>query len=134
MDTIMAVGIYASGAPQDQHLVELGGGLEVEAVDTYDGGLLGLPDLPFDHPAVAINQFQFGEADEMAGMVGVYTLRPLRKQTQMNAIIIFTSRNNCSHDEPSLLRFARIDSTFTPVENTQNKSQLMQTSIIFKPD
>ena len=38
MDTIMAVGIYASGAPQDQHLVELGGGLEVEAVDTYDGG------------------------------------------------------------------------------------------------
>jgi hypothetical protein len=68
----------------------------------------------------------------MAGMVGVYTLRSLRKQTQMNAIIIFTSRNNCSHDEPSLLRFTRIDSTFTPIGNPQNESQLMQTGIIFK--
>ena len=44
--------------------------LEVEAVEAFDGGEPSLPDPPLDHPAFAVDQFQFSEADEIAHMVG----------------------------------------------------------------
>ena len=34
------------------------------------GGNLGLPDPPLDHPAFAVDQFQFSEADGIAHMAG----------------------------------------------------------------
>ena len=54
----------------DQHLVERWDGLEVEAVEAFDGGEPGLPDPPLGHPAFAVDQFQFSEADEIAHMAG----------------------------------------------------------------
>ena len=53
----MAIDVFASRQLQNQHLVERGNGLEVEAVEAFDGGELGLPDPPFDHPAFAVDQF-----------------------------------------------------------------------------
>ena len=41
----------------------------VEAVEAFDGGEPGLPDPPFDHPAFALDQFQFARANKVAHMV-----------------------------------------------------------------
>ena len=69
-DVLAALDIFTARQLHDQHLVERWDGLEVEAVEAFDGGEPGLPDPPLDHPAFAVDQFQFSEADEMAHMVG----------------------------------------------------------------
>ena len=68
-DVLAALGVFTARQLQDHHLVERWDGLEVEAVEAFDGGELGLPDPPLNQPAFAVNQFQFGEADEITDMV-----------------------------------------------------------------
>ena len=68
-DVLAALDVFTARQLQDHHLVERWDGLEVEAVEAFDGGELGLPDPLFDHPAFALDQFQFDEADEITDMV-----------------------------------------------------------------
>ena len=54
-DVLAALGIFTARQLHDQHLVERWDGLEVEAVEAFDGGEPGLPDPPLDHPAFAVD-------------------------------------------------------------------------------
>ena len=47
-DVLAALDVLAARQFQDQHLVERRDGLEVEAVEAFDGGEPGLPDSPLD--------------------------------------------------------------------------------------
>ena len=71
-DVLAALDVFTSRQFQDQHLVERRNGLEVEAVEAFDGGEFGLPDPPFDHAALTVDQFQLGQADEIAHVVGAF--------------------------------------------------------------
>ena len=69
-DVLAALDVFTARQFQDQHLVERWDGLEVEAVEAFDGGEPGLPDPPLDHAAFAVDQLQFGQADQIAHMIG----------------------------------------------------------------
>ena len=68
-DVLSTLDVFTSCQFQDQHLVERGNGFEVEAIEAFDGRELGLPDPPLDHAALAVDQFQFAEADQVTHMV-----------------------------------------------------------------
>src|SRR5690606_889022 len=60
---------FATGKFQHLHLVELRDRLEVEAVQALLGGELCSLDPTFDHPSLAINQFQFDKSGEELDVV-----------------------------------------------------------------
>ena len=68
-DVLAALDVFTTRQFLDQHLVERWEDLEVEAVETFDGGEPGLPDPPLDHAALPVDQFQFGEADKIPHMI-----------------------------------------------------------------
>ena len=51
-------------------LFERGDRFEVKAVQALDGRELRLPDSPLDHAALAVDQFQLGQAEQVAHVVG----------------------------------------------------------------
>ena len=68
-DACIAVRPFAAGEFQHLHLVELGDGLEVEAVETLDGRELCGLDAAFDHPPLAVDQFQLDQTRQELDMV-----------------------------------------------------------------
>ena len=54
-DILTTLDVFASRQLQNQHLVERGDGLEVEAVEAFDGGEPGLSDPPLDHAALTVS-------------------------------------------------------------------------------
>ncbi len=56
-DILTTLDVFASRQLQNQHLVERCDGLEVEAVEAFDGGEPGLSDPPLDHAALTVDQF-----------------------------------------------------------------------------
>ncbi len=68
-DVFTTLDILASGQFQGEHLIERRECLEVEAVEAFGGGEPGLPDPPLDHAALAVDQFQLGQAQQIAHMV-----------------------------------------------------------------
>ena len=60
-DVLAPLDVLAPSQFQGHRLVQRRNGLEVEAVETFDGRELGLPDPPLDHAALSVDQFQFGQ-------------------------------------------------------------------------
>ena len=60
-----------AGQLQHQRFVEAEDGLEVEAVEAFDGGKARRPDAPLDHAALAVDQLQLGQAQEVARVAHV---------------------------------------------------------------
>jgi hypothetical protein len=54
---------------EHQDLVERGDGQEIEAVQAFDRGEARLADAALHHPPLALDQFQFGQAQEIADVV-----------------------------------------------------------------
>ena len=69
-DILTTLDVFASRQLQNQHLVERCDGLEVEAVEAFDGGEPGLSDPPLDHAALTVDQFQLGQTDKIPHIVG----------------------------------------------------------------
>ena len=65
----MASDVLRAGKLQHQDLVERRQGQEVEAVEAFDGWEPGLLDPPFDHPPLPLDQFQFGQTQQVARVV-----------------------------------------------------------------
>ena len=61
--------IFATRQFQNHHLVERWDGLEVEAVETFDGRELGLSDPPLDHATLPVDEFQLGQANQISHMI-----------------------------------------------------------------
>ncbi len=70
-DVLPTVDVLTASELQHQGLVEAGDGLEVEAVETFDGGKAGRLDAPLDHAAFTVDQLQLGEAQQKARVVHV---------------------------------------------------------------
>ena len=69
-DDVLAAGdVLRAGKLQHQRLVERRQGQEVEAVEAFDRRELRLLDPPLDHPPLALDQLQFGKAQQVADMV-----------------------------------------------------------------
>ena len=64
-----ALDVCAARQFQDQHFVERGDRLEVEAVQALGRRELRLSDPPLDHSAFAVDQFQLGQAEQIAHVV-----------------------------------------------------------------
>ena len=61
--------VGAAGELQHQHLVQGRDGGEVEAVQALDRREAGLADAPLDHPPLAIQQLELGQAQQVGGVV-----------------------------------------------------------------
>ncbi len=61
--------VLAAGELQHQHLVQRRDRGEVEAVQALHRREAGLADAPLDHPPLAIQQLELGEAQQVGGVV-----------------------------------------------------------------
>src|SRR5450759_3132274 len=68
-DVLPAGYILRAGELQNEGLVERRNGGEVEAVQALYGREPRLPDPTLDHPPFAVDQFQFGQAQQKADMI-----------------------------------------------------------------
>ena len=57
---------------QDQRLVERGDDLEVEAVEALDHGEARRLDAPLDHAALAVDQLELGESQQVADVIDAF--------------------------------------------------------------
>ena len=68
-DVLPSLDVFAPGQFHDQLFVHQGDGQEVEGVQAFDGGEAGGPDPALYHALVAVDEFQFSEAQQVVGMV-----------------------------------------------------------------
>jgi hypothetical protein len=68
-DVLTARDVLAAGKLQDQGLVQRGERHEVETVEAFHRREPRLLDATFDHPAFPLDQFEFGQAQQIAGMI-----------------------------------------------------------------
>ena len=66
---LAALDVLAAGQLQDQRLVERGDDLEVEAVEALDHGEARRLDAPLDHAALAVDQLELGESQQVADVI-----------------------------------------------------------------
>jgi hypothetical protein len=66
---VAASNVFAAGEFQDQCLVERRDRGEVETVEAFHRREPCLPDAALDHPPFPVDQFEFGQAQQIAGMV-----------------------------------------------------------------
>ena len=71
-DVLTAQGVLAAGQFHHQCLVHRGYGQGVEGVQALDGGETSRADPPFHHALVAVDQFQFSQAQQVLGMVYIF--------------------------------------------------------------
>ena len=69
---LAAINVRAPCQVQDQHFVERRNSLEVEALQALNRREPSLSDPPLDHPALTIDQFQFGKAQQIPDMIGAF--------------------------------------------------------------
>ena len=67
-DVLPVLYVLAAGQRQHQGLVHRGDGHEVEGVQGLDRGEAGGADPALHHALVAVNEFQFGETQQVVGM------------------------------------------------------------------
>ena len=77
-DVLAAQNLFAARQFQNQHLVERGDRRRVEAIERLNRWKARGADLPFDHTSFAIDEFEFGEAEQIARMIGA-VLRALAR-------------------------------------------------------
>ena len=68
-DVLSALDVFAAGQFHDQLFVHRGDGQEVEGVQAFDRGETGGPDPALHHALVAVDEFQFGQPEQVVGMV-----------------------------------------------------------------
>jgi hypothetical protein len=68
-DVLAASNVFAAGKLQDQALVERGDRREIETVEAFHCRKPCLLDAALDCPPFPIDQFQFGQAQQVAGVV-----------------------------------------------------------------
>jgi hypothetical protein len=66
---LAASDVLTAGEFQDQCLVERWDRRELETVEAFDRREPCLPDAALDHPPFPVDQFKFGQAQQIAGMV-----------------------------------------------------------------
>ena len=67
-DVLPPLDVFAPGQHQHQGLVHRGDGHKVEGVQGLDRGEAGGADPALHHALVAVNEFQFGETQQVVGM------------------------------------------------------------------
>jgi hypothetical protein len=68
-DVFTALDVVATGEFQDEGLVEGGDGREIEAVEAFDGGKARRLDAPLDHAALAVDELQLGQTQQIADVI-----------------------------------------------------------------
>ena len=71
-EVLAALDVLAAGQLQDQRLVERGDDLEVEAVEALDHGEARRLDAPLDHAALAVDQLELGESQQVADVIDAF--------------------------------------------------------------
>src|SRR6516225_2657467 len=72
-DRILAASnVFGAGKFEDQCLVERRDRCEVETVEAFHRWEPCLLDAALDHPPIALDQFEFGQAQQIAGMVDAF--------------------------------------------------------------
>ena len=68
-DVLPPLDVFAAGRFHDQGFVHRGDGQEVEGVQALDRGEADGPDPALHHALVAVDEFQFGQPEQVVGMV-----------------------------------------------------------------
>ena len=68
-DVLPMLDVFTAGQLQHRGLVQRGDGRKVEGVQTLDGGEAGGPDPALHHALVAVDELQFGQPEQVLGMV-----------------------------------------------------------------
>lgn len=68
-DVLAAQDIFAAGELEDEHLVEPGDSGEVERIEALHRREPRRPDTPLHRAALAVDQLQFDQPQQVAGMV-----------------------------------------------------------------
>ena len=68
-DILPALYVFAPGQFHHQRLVHRRDGRKVEGVEGVDGGEAGGPDPPLHHALVAVDEFQFGQPEQVPWVV-----------------------------------------------------------------
>ena len=71
-DVLIASDVITAGQFHHQHLMRRGHGLEVKAVEAFEGRELCGFDPPFDHTPFPVDELQFGEAQKITGMTDTF--------------------------------------------------------------
>ena len=71
-EVLAALDVRAAGQLQDQRLVERGDDLEVEAVEALAHGEARRLDAPLDHAALAVDQLELGESQQVADVIDAF--------------------------------------------------------------
>ena len=68
-DVLPALYVFTAGQFHHQGLVQRRDGREVEGVQAFHGRESGRPDPPFHHALVAVDEFQFGQTEQVLGVI-----------------------------------------------------------------
>ena len=68
-DVLTALDVFATGQFHQQGLVHRGDGRKVKGVQAFDGRESGGADPPLHHSLVAVDKFQFGQPEQVFGVV-----------------------------------------------------------------
>ena len=71
-DVLSVLDVFAAGQLHDQCFVQRWDGQEVEGVQALGGGKVGGPDTALHHALVAVDEFQFGEAQQVVEVIGAF--------------------------------------------------------------
>ena len=71
-DVLSALYVFAAGQLHDQCFVHRGDGQEVRGVQALRGGEVCRADAALDHALVAVDEFQFGEAQQVVGVISAF--------------------------------------------------------------
>ena len=71
-DILPMLDVFTPGQFHDQGLVHRGDGQEVEGVQTFDGRETGGPDPVLHHALVSVNEFQFGETQQVVRVISAF--------------------------------------------------------------
>ena len=71
-DIFTVLDVFAPGQSHDQGLVHRGDGQEVEGVQALRGWEVCRADAAMDHALVAVDEFQFGETQQVVGVISAF--------------------------------------------------------------
>ena len=71
-DVLSALDVFAAGQLHDQWLVQRRDGQEVEGVQALGGGEACRADAALHHALVAVDEFQFGETQQVVRVIGAF--------------------------------------------------------------